>query len=368
MQPWGFSGMLFRSRPIIALHGMALITPGQGGSARVPTGAKLGRRRRGQAAGLSCHEVGEAHLSRNGPGSPGQGSPRARGAGEGHGAEPCGDGGALSGGMQKGARAQGWLHPHARGVILHPGSASRSRKAGITSSLGRRRRRGRKASVSPGGHLAGAHRPCRHSQSAARQGPGSPDVPEGGRRTRPPPHFTQPAAAGPGDPRESHGQAGAAGNGIQPSPPAPTASPAWKNIRFPPASPGDGSGLPPVGGDHWGGSGTPSAGAAHLDGEWSVAACAPPTAARGSHSAALGVSRRGSGGRCPLPGARPSLVALDGGCSRNKSEFLRAELGWMGGWDGGAVSNPKIALEAVPPPSRGSAWVVWRSPAPLIRH
>lgn len=248
MQPWGFSGILFRSRPIIALHGMALITPGQGGSARVPTGAKLGRRRRGQAAGLSCHEVGEAHLSRNGPGSPGQGSPRARGAGEGHGAEPCGDGGALSGGMQKGARAQGWLHPHARGVILHPGSASRSRKAGITSSLGRRRRRGRKASVSPGGHLAGAHRPCRHSQSAARQGPGSPDVPEGGRRTRPPPHFTQPAAAGPGDPRESHGQAGAAGNGIQPSPPAPTASPAWKNIRFPPASPGDGSGLPPVGG------------------------------------------------------------------------------------------------------------------------
>lgn len=88
-------------------------------------------------------------------------------------------------------------------------------------------------------------------------------------------------------PRESHGRAGAAGNGIQPSPPAPTASPRWRNIRFPPASPGDGSGLPPLGGSR-GGSGTPRAGAAHLDGEWSVAACAPPSTARGSRSAALG--------------------------------------------------------------------------------
>lgn len=77
--------------------------------------------------------------------------------------------------------------------------------------------------------------------------------------------------------------------------------------------------------------------------------------------------QEGQSRRCPLPGARPRLVALDGGCSRNKSKFLCAELGWMGGWDGGAVSNPKIALEAVPP-SHGSAWVVWRSPAPLIRH
>lgn len=30
--------------------------------------------------------------------------------------------------------------------------------------------------------------------------PGSPDVPEGGHRTRPIPHFTQPATAAPGDP------------------------------------------------------------------------------------------------------------------------------------------------------------------------
>lgn len=137
-------------------------------------------------------------------------------------------------------------------------------------------------------------------------------------------------------PRESHGRAGAAGNGIQSSPPAPTASPRWRNIRFPPASPGDGSGLPLLGGsmgglwdpESWGGT----------SGWGVVYGCLrSPLSCPGVSlccSGVLGGSRRGSGGRCPLPAARPRLGALDGGCSRNKRKFLCAELGRGAGMEG----------------------------------
>lgn len=188
--------------------------------------------------------------------------------------------------MEKGARAQGWLHPQARGVIqkregwnyTFPGEEEEEK--GEEGSGISRWTLGRHPSplVAISKALPG---PC----------PGSLDVPEGGRRTRPPPQFTQPATAAPGDPGK------AAAGREQPvmesrrgsCPPAPTASPPWRNIRFLPLQ---ALGTAPVclrlGGDHWGCSETPRAGAAHLDGEGSVAARAPPTAGWGSHSAPLG--------------------------------------------------------------------------------
>lgn len=68
-----------------------------------------------------------------------------------------------------------------------------------------------------------------------------------------------------------------------------------------------------------------------------MAAGAPPTEARGSHSAALGCWGAPGGalaGGAPFPGAQPRLGALDGGCSRNKSKFLCAELGRGAGMEG----------------------------------
>lgn len=190
-------------------------------------------------------------------------------------------------------------------MILHPGRASRSRKGGITPSLGRRRRRrGRKAPVSPGGHLAGTHHPCRHSQSAARAVSWLSRRPRGWAQDPAHSSLHPTGHCCSRRPRESHGRAGAAGNAIQPSPPAPTASPPWRNIRFsPPASPGDGSGLPPVGGitggtldpESWGGTSG-----------WGVVCgcrCSPHRGPRVPFccSGVLGGSRRGTGGRRPLP-------------------------------------------------------------------
>lgn len=133
--------------------------------------------------------------------------------------------------MEKGARAQGWLHPQARGVIqkregwnyTFPGEEEEEKEKGEEGSGISRWTLGRHPSplVAISKALPG---PC----------PGSLDVPEGGRRTRPPPQFTQPATAAPGDPGK------AAAGREQPvmesrrgsCPPAPTASPPWRNIRF----------------------------------------------------------------------------------------------------------------------------------------
>lgn len=101
MQLRGFSGMLFGSCPIIVL------LPKDRGAQP----ASLQGLSEGWDAGLSCHEVWGTQLSRNGPGPPGQSSPRARGACGGHRAEPCGDGGALSGGDAEGSQGSGLASP-----------------------------------------------------------------------------------------------------------------------------------------------------------------------------------------------------------------------------------------------------------------